>query len=206
VTAYHLDLSDHEGYELFRKAIVERSSDAWSLIYAHYHSLILAWSRQYCAKLPGDESAEDIADRALSRAWSALTPEHFAQFNCLAALMAYLRSCVVAAVIDNSRAAATRDRAYQRLEIRAVMTPEQQVLQNNARLAFWQQVLKIVTADLERVVLKETFVLALPPRTIFARHPDLFADVELIYALKRNLVSRLVRSRELRQIYEDLFM
>jgi hypothetical protein len=86
------------------------------------------------------------------------------------------------------------------------MTPEQQVLQNNVRRAFWQQVLKIVTADLERVVLEEAFVLALPPRTIFARHPDLFEDIKLVYALKRNLINRLVRSREFRQLYEDFFL
>jgi hypothetical protein len=199
-------LTDHEGYELFRSAIVERSSEAWAAIYAYYRPVILGWSRQYCAKSSSDESPEDIADRALSRAWSALTAEQFAHFNSLAALMAYLRSCVVAAVIDNSRAKATRERAYQRLEVRAVATPEQVVLQNNVRLAFWRQVLKIVTSDLERVVLRETFVLALPPRQIFVRHPDLFEDVALVYALKRNLVNRLVRSRELRRLYEDLFM
>jgi hypothetical protein len=199
-------LTDREGYELFRSAIVERSGEAWAAIYANYRPVILGWSRQYCAKSSGDESAEDIADRALARAWSALTAEQFPHFNSLAALMAYMRSCVAAAVIDNSRAMATRERAYQRLELRAVLTPEQQVLRKNARLVFWKQILKIVTADLERVVLKETFVLALPPRRIFARHPGLFKDVAQVYALKRNLINRLVRSRELRQLYEDLFM
>jgi len=201
-----LKLTDREGYELFRCAIVERSSEAWAAIYAHYRPVILGWSRQYCAKSSSDESPEDIADRAFSRAWLALTAEQFAHFNSLAALMAYLRSCVVAAAIDISRALATRERAYQRLEVRAVITPEQQVLQNNARQAFWQQVLKIVTADLERMVLEEAFVLALPPRTIFARHPGLFEDVAQVYALKRNLINRLVRSREFRQLYEDLFL
>jgi len=199
-------LTDREGYELFRSAIVERSGEAWAAIYAYYRPVILGWSRQYCAKSSGNESAEDIADRAFSRAWSALTAEQFAHFNSLAALMAYLRSCVAAAVIDNSRAAATRERAYQRLEVRVVMTPEQQVLQNNARRAFWREVFKIVTSDLERVVLFESFVLALPPRQIFARHLELLEDVALVYALKRNLVNRLIRSRELRQLYEDLFM
>jgi DNA-directed RNA polymerase specialized sigma24 family protein len=199
-------LTDREGYELFRSAIVERSGEAWAAIYAHYRPVILGWSRQYCASSSSDESAEDIADRAFSRAWLALTPKHFAHFNSLAALMAYLRSCVAAAVIDISRAVATRERAYQRLEVRTVMTPEQEVLQNNARRAFWPQVLMIVTADLERLVLEEAFVLGLPPRKIFARHPDLFEDVAQVYALKRNLINRLVRSREFRQLYEDFFL
>src|ERR687886_111443 len=188
MTTQYPQLTDREGYELFRSAIVERSGDAWAAIYAHYRPQILGWSRQYCARSWGDESAEDIADRALSRAWLALTAKQFDQFNSLAALLAYLRSCVSAAVIDSSRAAATRERAYQRLEIGTVMTPEQEVLQNTMRLAFWQQVFKIVTEEPERVVLEETFVLALPPRQIFARHPDLFEHVDLVYALKRNLL------------------
>ena len=206
MTTQYPQLTDREGYELFRRAIVDGSGEAWAAIYTYYRPQILGWSRQYCAHSSGDESAEDIADRALSRAWMALTAEQFDQFNSLAALLAYLRSCVSAAVIDNSRAAATRDRAYQRLEVGAVATPEQEVLQNNMRLAFWQQVFKIVTSEPERVVLEETFVLTLPPRRIFARHRDLFEDVDLVYALKRNLLSRLERSRELRRLCEDLFM
>jgi len=196
-------LTDHEGYELFRSAIVERSGEAWAAIYAYYRPIILGWSRQYCARSSTDESAEDIADRALSRAWSALTAEQFAHFGSLASLMAYLRSCVAAAVIDNARAMATRERAYQRLEVGVVATPEQHVLYSNARQVFWQHVLKIVTAELERLVLKETFVFALPPRAIFARHPDLFESIDQVYALKRNLTNRLVRSREFRRICEE---
>lgn len=206
MTTQYPQLTDREGYELFRRAIVERSSDAWSAIYAYYRPLILGWSRQYSARSAGGESAEDIADRALSRAWSALSAKQFDQFNSLAALLAYLRTCVSAAVIDNSRAVATRERAYRRLDVRAVATPEQEVLLNNIRLAFWREIFKIVRSVHERVVLEETFVHALAPRQIFARHPDLFADVDIVYAVKRNLISRLVRSRELRQLYEDLFL
>ena len=206
MTTQYPRLTDHEGYELFRRAVVERSGDAWLEIHAYYRPVILGWSRQCCAKSLGDELPEDIADRALSRAWSALTPEQFAHFNGLPALLAYLRSCVTAAAIDDSRAVVTRERAYQRLEVRVVTTPEQEVLQKAIRRAFWQQILRIVTSASERVVLKESFVLALPPRKICARHPDLFQDVAMVYAVKRNLVNRLMRSRELRQLYEDLFL
>ena len=199
-------LTDREGYELFRRAIVEGSSDAWSEIYVYYRPIILGWSRQSCAKSLAGAIPEDVADRALSRAWLALTPEQFARFNCLPSLMGYLRSCVTTAVIDDSRALATRERMYQRLEVPDVTTPEQEVLQNTIRLAFWRQVFRIVRSAHERLVLKEAFVLALPPRKIHARHPEMFADVAIVYAIKRNLINRLMRNRELRQLYEDLFL
>jgi DNA-directed RNA polymerase specialized sigma24 family protein len=203
VTTFQLDLSDREGYELFRRAIVERSNEAWSAIYFHYCPRILGWSRQYCAKLPGDETAEDLAHRAIARAWQALGAEQFAQFGSLGALLAYLRSCVSAAVIDASRTAITRERAYRRLEVRLGRAPEQEVLHRAMVHLLWKQVFELVSSEHERVVVDEAFVLALRPRQIFARHQDLFANVALVYSVKRNLLSRLERSSELRQLYEE---
>ena len=38
----------------------------------------------------------------------------------------------------------------------------------------------------------------LPPRDILARHPHVFSDIAAVYAAKRNLMTRLQRSPELR--------
>jgi len=46
--------------------------------------------------------------------------------------------------------------------------------------------------------------LGLPPREILERHQDCFADVPAIYGAKRNMLNRLGRSRDLRQLYRDL--
>lgn len=200
----HPHMSDHEGYELFRNAIVGGSGDAWAQIYTYYRPLLLGWSRQCCAKAASQEPAEDIADLAFSRAWSALSPEHFSDFYSLASLLAYLRSCVSAAVIDASRAAATRQRAYQRLECPPVATPEQEVMRQSLQRTFWSLIASIVASEQERVVLDETFLLALPPRQIYANHTNLFDNVDAVYAIKRNLLSRLERSHALRRLYEDL--
>jgi hypothetical protein len=91
-------LTDHDGFELFRSAIVERSEEAWQAIYAQYRPLLVAWSYQYRLRVPSEELPEDLADRALARAWAALSPDRFAKFSNLAALLGYLRSCVGATV------------------------------------------------------------------------------------------------------------
>jgi DNA-directed RNA polymerase specialized sigma24 family protein len=197
------DLSDREGYELFRRAIVERSDDAWSQIYQRYRPLMLGWSRQSRTRSPSSETAEDIADRALARAWAALSPERFAQFGGLPALLGYLRTCVAATAIDSTRVEITRERAYQKLEAGAVDTPEQLVVDDAARAALWAAVYDLVATEQERIVLIETFTLALPPRLIQARYPELFASVAEVYSAKRNLFSRLTRCRQLRSLLED---
>ena len=198
------ELTDPEGYELFRRAIVERDDEAWAAIHQHFRPLLVAWARQATSRAPGSDLHEDIADRALARAWSALGPEQFAQFPSLAALLAYLRTCVAAAAIDEARAEATRERAYQKLTPPSVVTPEELVLSALNRDELWLLVNKLISSEQERIILIESFVLGLPPRIILERHQDFFADVPAIYAAKRNLLNRLERSRDLRQLYQDL--
>jgi hypothetical protein len=200
---YQHELSDREGYELFRRAIVERSDDAWTQIYTHYRPLLVAWSRQYRSRSPSAEPPEDIADRALARAWAALSPERFATFASLSALLGYLRSCVGATAIDLTRVEATRERAYQKLEVRVTATPEQIVVERTARAALWRMVARMVTCEAERIVLEESFVLALPPREILDRHPEHFADVGAVYGAKRNLLNRLMRCRDLQKLRDE---
>jgi len=198
------ELTDDAGYELFRRAIVERDGEAWAAIYTHFRQLLLGWARHASLRAPAAGQYEDIADRALARAWSALTAEHFTQFPSLAALLAYLRTCVGAAAIDAARAEATRERAYQKLDLPSVTTPEELVVGALNRDELWQLVSKLVSNEHERIILIESFVLDLPPRMILARHHDCFADVPAIYGAKRNLLNRLERSRDLRQLYRDL--
>src|SRR5262247_3994627 len=88
------------GYELFRRAIVERDEDAWAEITVRYRRLLISWAGQCSAKLEIAEYGDDIADQAIARAWRALAPAQFATFPNLAALLGYLRACVAAVVID----------------------------------------------------------------------------------------------------------
>jgi RNA polymerase sigma factor (sigma-70 family) len=198
------ELTAHEGYELFRRAIVERDEHAWAEIYAYFRPLLISWARQARTHAPCGEQAEDTADRGLARAWSALTAEHFSQFPGLAALLAYLRTCVVAAVIDAARAEITRERAYQKLDAPNDPTPEDEVVSELGRAELWKLLDALVPGARERIVLIESFVLALPPRAILERHQGRFTDVPEIYSLKRNLLNRLERSRALRQLYQEL--
>jgi len=90
----------NDGYELFRRAIVEHEDEAWTAIAARYRSLMIAWAARCPALHTAEECCEDLADQAFARAWRALTPERFARFPSLAALLAYLRTCVTATVVD----------------------------------------------------------------------------------------------------------
>lgn len=201
--AQRVTLVDHDGYELFQHAILNRDEDAWAESAARYRPLLIAWAVYYSAKTGIPENGDDIADQALARAWRAISPARFAQFQTLAAVLAYLRTCVTAVVIDYARTQNAILRAVHKLETLAVPTPEQVVLDKMVRGELWRLVNQIIETEQERVVLFETFLLDVPPRTILVRHPELFADIAAIYNVKRNLLGRLQRNREMQELHRD---
>jgi DNA-directed RNA polymerase specialized sigma24 family protein len=191
--------TDQTGYTLFRQAIVDRDADAWASICTYYQPLLMRWANQSLASMAIDESSRDLADHAFARAWAALTPECFSKFPNLAALLAYLRTCVASVAIDSARAQAARSRMRGKLDEQPVATPEEIVLHQADCRELWPLVSQVVATAQERTILHECFVLDLPPRLILTRHPDLFATIGAVYAAKRNLLDRLRRSPELRQ-------
>jgi DNA-directed RNA polymerase specialized sigma24 family protein len=195
--------SQHESYELFRRAIVERDEQAWIDSAARYRPLLAAWASRCSASAALTESYEDLADQAFARAWSALSPERFASFPTLAAVLAYMRACVTTTVIDHARSELSRERIEQSIEANDVSTPEQQIMDQFQRQEVWRLAEAAVVSEQERVVLRETFVYDLPPRAILRRHPELYADAHAIYTTKRNFFDRLPRCAELRQVYQD---
>jgi DNA-directed RNA polymerase specialized sigma24 family protein len=195
--------SQKESYELFRRAIVERDEQAWADSAARYRPLLAAWVSRCSASAAVAESYDDLADQAFARAWSALSPERFASFPTLAALLAYLRACVTTTVIDYARSELSRERVEQSIQAEEVATPEQVLMAQFQRQEVWRLAEGAAVNEQERVVLRETFLYDLPPRAILRRHPDLFADAHAIYTTKRNLFDRLQRSTELRQMYQE---
>jgi DNA-directed RNA polymerase specialized sigma24 family protein len=192
----------YDGYELFRRAIVEHEDEAWAAIAARYRSLMIAWAARCPAVHAAGECCEDLADQALARAWMALTPERFARFPSLAALLAYLRACVTATVIDAARSRSAYDRTFQHIDDANGHT-EYAAFARLEREELWQLVMSLTTTEAERVALRERFVYGHPPRVIQARHPALFSDVTVVYTTIRNLCERLRRHKEIARIYAE---
>lgn len=204
MTAHLRELhTQDEGYDLFRRAIAEGDAAAWAAVYERYRPMLIGWARQNQITLQLGEESGDIADQALARAWAALTPARFDEFPNLASLLAYLRTCVAAVLIDMSRSRTSRERAMQRLEQRSTPTPEELVLDQMEFDMLWRVVSSVVESEQERVVLVENFVYNLPPRSILLRHPRLFDDVTDVYMAQRNLKARLQRNLALREIRQE---
>jgi DNA-directed RNA polymerase specialized sigma24 family protein len=169
-----------------------------------YRPLLISWAYRCGAGTYTAESADDIADQALARAWVALTPAHFAAFAALAQLLSYLRACVATTVIDSTRAKAAAERARPALDTNAPATPEQLVLSSLDRDAFWRAVVALVATPAEHIVLVESLVYGFPPRAIWARHPPLFPDSATIYSTKRSLFNWIQCNPDLLRLRDEI--
>ena len=191
-----------EGIELFRQAIVERDQHSWAEIHRRYRVLMIAWVRQCSAASTLSEHYEDIADQAFARAWSAMNPARFGDFPSLAAILAYLRTCVSTVIIERARAQSTRERTMKRLILGEAPSTEQMVLQSMDNIQLWALVQSLVSSPHDQVILSLNIVLGLPPRLILSRRPDLFNNIDQIYSARRNFIGRLQRNTQLRNIIE----
>jgi DNA-directed RNA polymerase specialized sigma24 family protein len=195
--------TDCARYDVFRRAIAQRDEAAWADIALWYRPLLMTWARQRLTSMPIEESCADIADEAFARAWSALLSAGADAFPSLAAVLGYLRRCVASVTADRLRAQSDRVCFLTDQEPARQLSPEQQVIAELNRTEVWARINTHITSECERIVVHDSLVLNLPPRTILERHPGLFDDVAEVYRIKRNLFERLRRDDDLRELYGE---
>jgi DNA-directed RNA polymerase specialized sigma24 family protein len=189
-------------YELFRRALVERSELAWEHIYAHYGPLVESWVRRSGAFTGSGESSEYFVGAAFTKFWRAIT-ERFEQFSTLASLLSYLQLCAGSVVIDSVRAQSWAEM----LPEEAIpfghaphASPDEEAMKRVNCEEFWTYVDTQLNNEAERVVVFRSFVLGMKPGDIYNDYQHLFQSINDVYNVKRNVLGRLSRNPELRQM------
>lgn len=194
----------HFAYELFRRALMTRDEGAWEHIYQHYGPLVDSWVRRSSAFTSSGESSEFFVVAAFTRFWRAIPAERFESFPTLASLLQYLQRCAGCVVIDSVRAqswgaemlpeeAMTGSRTPQ-------TSPDEEAMERVHREEFWTYIDGQLNDEAERVVVFQSFVMGMKPGDIYDQRPDLFAGVNDVYNVKRNVLGRLSRNQELRRM------
>jgi DNA-directed RNA polymerase specialized sigma24 family protein len=191
-------------YELFRRALVERSEAAWEQLFLHYSGLVEGWVRRNGAFSSSGESSEYFVVGAFTKFWRAISPDRFASFPTLASLLHYLQLCATSVVIDSVRAQSWAEMLPEDTASQSQTpqhSPDEEAVSRVYREEFWHMIDSQLNGDMERVVVYSSFVLGLTPRAIFAKHPHLFSSVNDVYNVKRNVLGRLGRNTQLRQMF-----
>ena len=196
-------------FELFRRAILERSSSAWEAIRTQYRSLIAKWVNRWADRHPdfplASQEHEDFIEDAFIRFWHSFTPEKFGRSQELKAILKYLQMCVHSSTADTWRKM-RREQFDQKLErnddgeesmpAEVGSTPEE-LVQNDE---IWKFIKSRLKDEKEYTVVYTSFHLGLSPRQIIAEYPKAFRDINEIYQCKANVLARLARDPELRKL------
>lgn len=190
-------------YELFRRALAQRSEPAWDLLYTQYAAQVQGWVERHPAFASSGEPANHFVNAAFVKLWSALPAAKFSRFADLKALLSYLKLCVGSVLIDHARAKAQPVETEIDSEHTGEAAPDQGYLDDEWRQAFWRRVEQKLKDDKERKLIYYRFVLDLKPREICKRFPEEFPAVEEIFVMTQNIVARLRRDPELRKFLGD---
>jgi len=191
-------------FELFRRAIRDANQRAWELVYDQYRPLVAGWVERHPAFAFSPEEIQYFVNRAFEKMWTAVTPAKLGSFSSLSALLRYLQMCVHSVIVDHARAA-------ERAELDAQpelwsdesgdgANVEDDALDLILRQEFWQQINARLNNQKERLVVYCSFELGLKPREIYTQHRRSFRNVDEIYRVKENVLARLGRDDELRNL------
>lgn len=176
--------------ELFRRAIVQRDDDAWTVTYEQYADMVRRWLGPSC------EGDEEPVTRTFERFWQALDGAKFARFGSLSAVLQYLKMCAHATRIDRLRATRSAGREEPLDDMREVPDPddvEDPVIRRVDAADFWSMVQSALGDERELLVIYLSYAIGLTPRDICRRHGAEFPDVSDVYRLKRSALDRLRR-------------
>lgn len=192
-------------YELFRRAIVEGDQNAHDCLYQQYQPLVAGWVERHSGFPGSGEEVQYFVNRAFEKLWNAITPEKFSRFPDLKSLLRYLKLCVHSVVVDHGRARRgfTMDEEPMELAALGISTTdnvEADAIAKAQQRDFWRLITERLNDEQERLVIYGSFVLALKPRELQIKYNSTFSDVKDVYRVKQNVLDRLRRDSELKQI------
>ena len=195
------DLDPCHCFELFRRCLKDRDQDAWTQAYTLFEPQVSRWVRSHRLFYSTGEDEAYFANRAFEKFWSAIPPKKFARFKDLKQLLSYLKMCVGSTVVDYFR---KQERVRLGLE-KSHQQPHPthanpKLYQGESEL--WQFTKGMMNDKNERLVLHASFVLGLKPQEILNQYPDAFQEINEIYQTKENIIARLRRSDDLREILD----
>ena len=188
--------NDRYFVELLRRAIVEHTDHARSLLQQCLSETIQTWIRSHPSRDVTllHDSEENFIAQTFSRFWYAVHDQHV-EFTTLSLALRYLRATLNGILIDTQR-------SQLRLQLREVSLPQSGC---SGELAaeepidaqnIWKIIESLLFDARERRVAYLLYFCGLKPREIVIRCPKEFDDVKEIYHLRHTIVEQLQRNRD----------
>lgn len=197
-------------FEIFRRAVTERSELAWKAIVVQYKPLVARWVNGWVDKHPDfpldREEEEDFIMESFIRFWNHFTTDKFYKSPGLDGILQYLKMCVNSTILDMWRKMQhmqfepkleTEEEDENPYPAETGPSPEEKFQGDE----IWELIKLKLKDEKEYIIVHASFVLALSPREILVEYPGVFRDIEEIYQCKANVLARLARDPDVRDLF-----
>jgi hypothetical protein len=176
-------------FELFRRALADSSSEAFTRIYQIYERQVLNWVYSHSRFVQTGESADFFAGAAMRTFYFALRGSKFEKFPSLPQVLAYLKLCVHTAVVQYIRDQQPMSMAALEDVGEIAHTPDLGMRTNAAEL--WDYICRLLPDERDRTLARFAFMQDLKPRQIVSAYPTQWRDERevsvALYRIRRTL-------------------
>jgi len=175
--------------EIFRRALLQQDSQAWSVLMERFHSIVLSWVRRHpqSQAVRDIDSEENYVALTFERFWRVTVRNKTLEFTTLAGALAFLRACVNSVIIDTLRS---------QKEIPIPENFERVAPEPDESNQHWEVIKGFIPNTREQRLAYLLYYCGLKPRQIVQFFPQEFNDVHEIFRLTRNIIDRLRRNKD----------
>ncbi|TMD67470.1 MAG: hypothetical protein E6I91_06985 [Chloroflexi bacterium] len=175
--------------EIFRRALLQQDSQAWSVLMERFHGIVLSWVRRHpqCQAVRDIDSEENYVALTFERFWRVTVRNKTLEFTTLAGALAFLRACVNSVIIDTLRS---------QKEIPIPENFERVAPEPDESNQHWEVIKGFIPNTREQRLAYLLYYCGLKPRQIVQFFPQEFNDVHEIFRLTRNIIDRLRRNKD----------
>jgi hypothetical protein len=184
--------------EVFRRAVEAQDQFCWRELHEIYRDLVQAWCRPVGSGLLVEP--EDLVSLTWQKFWRSYNAGKLGLAGSTAAVLAYLRMCAHSVAVDEARGqrpTASLEAAHGTADDH--LLPGDVFARQAAKMDLWEIINRQLRDERERALMYLTYELGMRSAEVQAARPDLFATVQDVYRITRNVLDRLKRSRELRE-------
>lgn len=186
-------------YELFRRAIVEQSEQAWELLYIQYQSLVHGWIKKHRNLLTSSEEVASFINEVFAKFALAMDTEKFESSSNLKSVLCYFEMCANSVMVDHQRGANRLSEVDQE-----PVNPDfvETLLDDLVRQELWKQIERHLQSDAEKQLMVSLYGLGMKPSEVCKKWPEQFPDIKRTQQIHQNILARLRRDGAIWRLYK----
>ncbi len=190
-------------HELLRRALEERSAEAWTAFESQFGALLAYWAHQELARYgfsaPDEEAIADLRSDGLARFIDRYAERFSANFEHIGAALSVLHKCIASCVQERYRSRQRAQKLNSALQQEAIshdrgdLTMLDRLELDELRRCIQDLLYSDVPEEHLRKLIELRFSLDLKPRQITAHDPETFPTVDYVNDQIDRLLKRLRR-------------